>query len=152
MAVKRPQMNVLGIGSLWPFPGAPTAHMASPDPELWEGRLPVRKCSLLDGWQWRLKLSAETRQQEGGKHWSPRQTLGSKSNNQGPCSPRSHTLRGWRWGAIYSSLCLLVRCISMFFQPLIAWFPCGSGQKEFFSWRFYVPKRPGWKSSESCFY
>ena len=43
-------------------------------------------------------------------------------------------------------------CISiLFLQTLIAWFPCGSGQKGWFSWRFYVPKRPGWRSSESCF-
>ena len=43
MAVKRPQVNVLGFGSLLLFPGAPAAPLASPDLELREGGLPVKK-------------------------------------------------------------------------------------------------------------
>lgn len=98
-----------------------------------EGKASVWNSSLLEGWWWRLKLSSQTRQQGGGKHWSPRQTLESKSNNRVPSSPRLFTLRDWRWGDVYSSLGLLIRYILSCYSNLWSHdFPVGQTQWKVF--------------------
>ena len=163
MAVQRPQVNVLGFGSLWPFPGAPAAPLASSDSELWEDGL-TRSWALrgqtpskgnLTSWMddnggWSSLLRQDSRKEASIGLLEKFKASKTTTNSIHPKVTHAERLDLRN----YLQLPMSARYVHfhLVLQPLIAWFPCGSGQKELFTWGFCVPKRPAGKSIESCFY
>lgn len=130
MAVKRPQVNDLALMLSGPFPQYPLGRWTHLIGNC-EGKASVWNSNLLEGWWWRLKLSCQTRQQGGGKHWSPRQTLVQK---QQPSPIQSRIVHAERLEMRrYLQLGLLIRYILSCYSNL--WsrdFPVGQTQWKVF--------------------
>lgn len=121
-----------------------TGGLDSPGWGVWQEGV-LRKSEFLPGQQM-IGPKALSSSEAGGSETSnssQNKDLEQTDKKHGPSHPRLPGLTDWRWGGIHSSLCLLIRHISLLWlQSLCTWFPSGkvSGQKGCFLNESQFPK------------